>query len=103
MAEIVVSRRDIDSVTQALAELNVPEAPKAMLSAIAAAISEAIGEQDQPVIVMVESDASLARQFDAAFTPDEVVPAVRSASEASEPAAAVRRSGVKVKVMKIGR
>ena len=86
MAGIQVSRHDINSFNQMLAGLSAPPAPKALLSAIVTAISDAIGEREQPVTVTVEPAPPFEAQFDTAFTPDEAAGA-----------------GVNVTIMKVGR
>lgn len=91
MATMQVSRADIESFTEILGGLTAPAAPKALLSAIVTAISEAIGDEDQPVTVTVERDPSIREQFETAFAPEELT------------AAGGAGSGVTVKVMKIGR
>jgi hypothetical protein len=95
MAEMLISRQDMESFTQILEGLVAPAAPKELLSKIVIAIRDAMDEQADDVSVSVEPAdrpaASFGDQFDSAFTPEA----------ADAPAGAA--SGVKVTVAKIGR
>jgi hypothetical protein len=103
MTELQVSPVEMDGIAEAIAGLTAPEAPKELLSAVAAAITTAMGLDAQPVTVTVtigpdlplpeQPYPPLSAQFDSAYTPDVGdVPA----SDSSSP-------GVTVTVNKVGR
>lgn len=71
MAGILVNRQDLERMTQVIAGLDVPEAPRALLWAIMAGISKAMGDAGPPVIVTIDPVPSLDEQFAAAFVADE--------------------------------
>jgi hypothetical protein len=72
MAEIDVSQANIAGLAQALDNLDLPEAQKALLSAIVAIAADAINNQDPQVAVDVDPVPSFHDQFATAFTPDPV-------------------------------
>jgi hypothetical protein len=91
MQTIQMSRADIDELTAKVDTISLSAVPRALLSAILAAIGEVIGDQDPPVAVTVTTTPSLQDQFDTGFTPDSV----------DDPSAT--GPGVKVTVTKVGR
>jgi hypothetical protein len=95
MTEVHISRDDIDALAQTVDTTTLPQAPKALLSAIVAAIRDVVHDvvQDQEPVVTVTVDivTALQDEFATAFTPDPVQ------------ASAAAGDGVKVTVMKIGR
>jgi hypothetical protein len=91
MTEIQISRADIDDLAQKVETIALSQPPKALLSAIVAAIRDVADDQQPVVTVTVNIAAALQAGFGAAFTPDEV----------QETAAATQ--GVDVTVTKIGR
>jgi hypothetical protein len=91
MTEIQISRADIDDLAQKVDTIPLSPPPKALLSAIVAAIRDVTDDQAPTVTVTVDITAPLQAGFDTAFTPDQV----------QENAAAAPK--VTVTVTKIGR
>jgi hypothetical protein len=90
MTEVRISRDDIDAVAQTVDTTGLPEAPKALLSAIVAAIRDVVHDEEPVVTVTVDIVTALQDEFATAFTPD-----LAKASAATD--------GVMVTVSKIGR
>lgn len=70
MAEIQISQDEIDSLAEALDELDLPAEKKTLLFAIVALATEAIVAKGHPVLVQVDEPIpSFKAQFAVAFVP----------------------------------
>jgi hypothetical protein len=99
MAEVQISRDDIDGLAHALDELNLPAGQRALLSAIVAVAANAIGDQEEKLLVVdLDPVPSFHDQFATAFTPDQ------ASAAGAEAAGAVRMDVSRaVRMIKIGR
>jgi hypothetical protein len=88
---ISLSHADINDLAQKVDTISLPQPPKALLSAIVAAIREVADDQAVTVTVTVDIAAALQDGFGTAYTPDQV----------QENAAAAH--GVTMTVTKIGK
>lgn len=74
MTEVHVSRDDIEALAQAVDNTTtLSEAPKALLSAILAAISDVVVNDEEPVVIVtVDVVTETQDEFATAFTADPV-------------------------------
>ncbi|MEU4420227.1 hypothetical protein AB0F81_06345 [Actinoplanes sp. NPDC024001] len=95
MAEVQISDDDVRGLAEALDRLELPDAQRALLTAIVALGTAAIDQANESLVVDVDPVPSFHAQFAGAFTPERF--------ESAEAVA----SGVKVdrvtRLMRIGR